>query len=406
MKLYKVHQKLNVNPLADVEAEVRRQLDGLTLKIKPGAQIAITAGSRGISNIAPITRAIGDWCKDQGAQPFLFPSMGSHNGATAEGQRSMIESLGLTEAAMGMPIRASMDVVELGEVSSGKVYMDKHAYESDGVIVANRIKLHTCFAGPVQSGLLKMMVVGMGKIKSATTFHSAPDDLMKEMVVEMGQLIIESGKLLAGLAILEDGNDQTAEIHGLRPEDIVETEPQLVKKHREYFPALPVDDLNVLIVGEIGKVYSGTGFDTNVIGFRGNKECEDLGKPNIKILAALDLAAKSQGNALGVGLADFITQRLRDKIDEKKTLINTLATGLMHRAHIPATLADDRELVETIADRFGPHRWIFIPNTLHLETIYVSEDFVDELLKNPSCDVESTPCDLTYRNGEMQLSFD
>ena len=405
MKLYRVHQKLNVNPLADVVAEVRRQLGGLNLEIKRGAQIAITAGSRGISNIAPITRAIGDWCKDQGAQPFLFPSMGSHNGATAEGQRSMIESLGLTEAAMDMPIRASMDVVKLGEVSSGKVYMDKIAYESDGVIVANRIKLHTCFAGPVQSGLLKMMVVGMGKIKSATTFHSAPDLLMKEMVVEMGQVIIDSGKLLAGLAILEDGNDQTADIHGLRPEEIVEREPQLVKKHREYFPSLPVDQLNILVVSEIGKVYSGTGFDTNVIGYRGNKECEDLDKPNIRILAALDLAAKSQGNALGVGLADFITQRLRNKIDEKKSLINTLTTGLMHRAHIPATLADDRELVETIESRFGSQRWMFIPNTLHLETFYVTQDLVDELDEHPRCQVESTPINLSFEKGLLQLSF-
>ncbi len=170
----------------------------------------------------------------------------------------MIESLGITEPAMEMPIRSSMEVVQLAEVDSGPVFMDRHCYEASGVLVLNRVKLHTCFSGPVQSGLTKMMVVGMGKIRSAQTFHSTPTALMKDMLLEMGQAVLDTGKIWAGLAILEDGFDQTAELHALAPHEILTREPELLARHRHYFPELPVDKLNVLIVDEIGKTYSGT----------------------------------------------------------------------------------------------------------------------------------------------------
>src|SRR5262249_38634254 len=307
-------------PIADVSAAVHAALDKLNLKV-PQGDVGITAGSRGISNIAAITKAAGDWLRAHGARPFLFPAMGSHNGGTAEGQRAMIESLGMTEAAMGMPIRASMDVVKLGDVSTGRfsnnaVWMDRNAFDSAGVLVLNRVKLHTCFAGPVQSGLTKMMVVGMGKIPSAETFHSAPTPQMKDMLLEMGQVVLDSAKIFAGFAILEDGFDNTAELHALAPNDILTREPQLLERHRHYFPRLPLDDIGVLVVDEIGKTFSGTGMDTNVIGYRGVRDGEDVTKPYIHAIAALNLAQASQGNAIGVGLADFITRRLRDAIDE------------------------------------------------------------------------------------------
>ena len=298
---------------------MHRQLDSLGLD-PPGGDVAITAGSRGIDNLVAITKAAGDWLRQRGATPFLTPCMGSHNGATADGQRAMVESLGLTEEATGMEIRASMDVVKVGEVATGEVWMDRHAYESAGVLVLNRIKLHTCFSGPVQSGLTKMMVVGMGKIKSAETFHAAPTATMKEMLMEMGACVVDSGRIFAGLAILEDGFDRTAELHALPPEKILASEPDLLERHRHYFPTLPVDDLNVLVVDEIGKTYSGTGMDTNVIGYRGIIDYEDLEKPRIKTIAALNLAEASKGNAIGVGLADFTTRRLREAIDEEKNL--------------------------------------------------------------------------------------
>jgi hypothetical protein len=404
MKLLRVRQKLVSNPLADVPAAVHAALDRLQLDV-PQGEVGITAGSRGIANIAAITRAAGDWLRQHGARPFLFPAMGSHNGGTAAGQRAMIESLGMTEQAMGMPIRCSMDIEKLGTVTTGNIWMDRHAFESAGVLVVNRIKLHTCFSGPVQSGLLKMMVVGMGKIPSATTFHSAPTPTMKDMLLEMGQVVLDSGKIWAGLAILEDGYDQTAELHALAPEEILAREPQLLDRHRQYFPRLPLEEINVLVVDAIGKTYSGTGMDTNVIGFRGVRDGEDLTSPRIHVIAALSLAEASQGNAIGVGLADFITRRLRDAIDEHKTFVNTFTTGHMGRSKIPMTFESDEELVEQLSGRYGESRWLFIPNTLHLDTLYASEDLRDELAAHPLCTLDPQPVELTFSGGRQQLLF-
>jgi hypothetical protein len=250
-----------------------------------------------------------------------------------------------------------------------------------------------------------MMVVGMGKIKSAETFHRTPTPKKNEMIVEMGKLILDSGKILAGVAVLEDGYDETAEIHALRPEEVPHKEPQLLERHRHYFPRLPADEINVLVVDSMGKTYSGTGMDTNVIGHRGIKGFEDLEKPRINAIAALSLAGESQGNAFGVGLADFITRRLRDAIDEEKTFINVFTTGDMERAKIPATLADDEVLVRRLGERFGTQRWIFIPNTLHLDELYVSEDLREELEAHPLCVVDPTPVELSFMEGRHRLAF-
>ena len=402
MNVYRVDQKLESNPLVDIEAEVFRQLDALGLK-PPRGRIAITAGSRGIDNIVRITKAVGDWLRANGAEPFLVPCMGSHNGATAEGQRQMIESLGLTESAAGLEIRASMDVVKIGTVSSGDVWMDRHCHEADGVLVLNRIKLHTCFSGPVQSGLTKMMVVGMGKIRSAETFHSAPTPAMKDMLLEMGSMIVGSGKIFCGLAVLEDGYDRTAELHAIAPGEILAREPALLERHRHYFPALPCDDLRVLVVGEIGKTFSGTGMDTNVIGRRGISGYEDLDRPRIAVIAALGISEASYGIAIGVGLADFITRRLRDSIDEKKTFLNVYTTGEMRRMAIPCTLSDDEEVVDRIRERYGDSGWMLVPNTLHLETLYCSEDIADELRVSGRCSVASSPVPLVFREGRLAL---
>jgi hypothetical protein len=402
MEVFQVDQQLVSAPLQNIAHEVYRALDKMG-KEPPQGEVAITAGSRGISNLVAITKAAGDWLREHGAKPFLVPAMGSHNGATAAGQQKMVESLGLTPATTGLEIRSSMDCVKLGTVDSGDVWMDRHCYESTGVLVLNRIKLHTCFSGPVQSGLSKMMVVGMGKIHSAETFHSARPDRMPRILEEMGSLLIQSGKIFAGLALLEDGFDATAEIHALSGENILKEEPALLQRHRHYFPSLPTDELNVLIVDEIGKTFSGTGMDTNVIGRRGVHGFEDLTRPRINTIATLGLAPQAQGNALGVGLSDFITRRLRDSIDEKKTFINAFTTGDMQRMAIPCTLKDDEELIEKIRERFGNNRWMFIPNTLHLEKIFVSEDLAKELQGHPRCRVSPTPTPLSFSNGRLSL---
>ena len=405
MEVHQVHQKLISNPLTDLESRVYRELDSLGLP-PPGGEVAITAGSRGIDNIVAITRAAGNWLRKNGAIPFLAPCMGSHNGATSEGQLAMVRSLGLTEEATGMEIRSSMEVVQIGEVETGKVWMDRHCFEASGVLVLNRIKLHTCFSGPVQSGLTKMMVVGMGKIKSAETFHSAPTPTMKDMLLEMGECVINSGKIYGGLALLEDGFDRTAEVHAVRPEDILNREPALLERHRSYFPSLPVDELNVLIVSEIGKTFSGTGMDTNVIGYRGVNGYEDLIRPRIQAIGALALSPASQGNAIGVGLADFITRRLRDSIDEQKTFTNVFTTGDMRRMAIPCTLKDEQEVVWRMSERYGEQRWMFIPNTLHLETLFVSSDLARELADNENCEVRPDTIALDFDSeGRHRLEF-
>jgi hypothetical protein len=404
MRLLRVHQNLVSNPLEDVVAEVRAQLDALELAV-PQGDVAITSGSRGITNIATITKAAGDWLREHGANPFVFPAMGSHNGATGQGQRSMVESLGITEEAMGMPIRASMECVKIGSVATGDVWMDRFAYESAGVLVLNRVKLHTCFSGTLQSGLIKMMVVGMGKIRSAETFHAAPTSQMRDMLLEMGPVILNSGKIWAGVTILEDGFDQTAELQAVPADKILEIEPRLVEKHRSYFPRLPIDDLNVLIVDEIGKTYSGTGMDTNVIGYRGVKGHEDLEKPDIRVIGILNLAEKSQGNAIGLGLADFCTQRLRDAMNEEKTFINVYTTGDMQRIKIPATLPDDKVLIEKIEARYSSKRWMFIPNTLHLGELFVTEDLRQEIEAHPLCEIDPSPIELTFKGGRHELVF-
>ncbi|MEQ8849637.1 hypothetical protein [Botrimarina sp.] len=403
MKFYKVRQKLVSSPITDVTAEVRRRLDAIGPP--PQGPVAVTVGSRGISNLVEITRACGDWLRDHGAEPFVVPSMGSHNGATAEGQREMVESLGCTEQATGMPIRSSMECVKVGEVPTGHVWMDRHCYESAGVLVVNRVKLHTCFAGPVQSGLTKMMVVGMGKIRSAETFHSTPTPQMKDMLLQMGKLLVDSGKVWAGLAILEDGYDRTAELHAIPAAEILQKEPRLLEKHREYFPTLPMDAVNVLIVNQIGKTFSGTGMDPNVVGRRGTS-VEDVEKPQVNVIACLELVAASKGNAIGVGLADFITRRLRDAIDEHKTFVNVYTTGDMQRGKIPATLADDADVFEKIRTRYGDSRWAVIPNTLHLDQMWVTEELAEELRGHERCEVEGNGVELAFSNGRHNLAFE
>ena len=405
MDLYHVRQQLVSNPIADIPAAVHAALDTLDRPV-PQGRVAITAGSRGICNIAAITRAAGDWLRSHGAEPFLIPSMGSHNGATAEGQRAMVESLGMTEQAMGMPIRSSMDVVEIGETFTGPITVDRNCYESDGVLVLNRIKLHTCFVGPIQSGLMKMMTIGMGKINGARTFHKVPTEQKADAIIALGEAIIGTGKIFAGLGILEDGYDQTAELHALAPEQFLQEEPKLLDRYtNHYFPQLPVDELDVLIVDEIGKTYSGLGMDPNVIGRRGIEGVADFPRPRIGSIAALELIAASQGNALGFGLGDCITQRLHDAIDFEKTRINAETTGDMDRIRMCHVAADDQDAFDWCRERSGTDRWLVVPNTLHLGSMFASEGLVEELAQHPKCTVEKTAVEPEFVNGRLRLGF-
>jgi hypothetical protein len=228
---------------------------------------------------------------------------------------------------------------------------------------------------------------------------------MKNMLQEMGQVVLDSGKIWAGLAILEDGYDETAELHALRPGEISQREQELLQRHRSYFPRLPLDELNVLVVDTIGKNFSGTGMDTNVLGYRGVRDGEDLTKPFIHVIAALRLSPESQGNAIGVGLADFITRPLRDAIDEQKTFLNSFTTGHMGRVKIPVSFHDDEELFTRLSDRYGEDGWMVIPNTLQLGTLYASPNLREALAANPICTIEPESFEVGFSNGRHQLSF-
>ncbi|MEN1681888.1 MAG: DUF2088 domain-containing protein [Planctomycetota bacterium] len=381
--LHAIHRNLSAAAIEDVPSEVHRQLDQLGVD-PPRGPMAITAGSRGVANMAAILRAAGEWLRARGSEPFVIPSMGSHNGATAEGQRAMLEGLGMTEAALGMPIRSSMETVTIGEVATGPITMDRFAHESAGVLVVNRVKRHTGFGGPpfgghCESGLAKMMTVGLGKIEAARTFHAASTTDKPNVIREMAERVVATGKLWAGLAILEDALDQTAELHALPAGEILSREPELLARHAErYFVGLPVDELNVLIIDQIGKNFSGTGMDTNVIGRRGLSDAPDLESPRIGSIAALSLSPESQGNAVGVGLADVVTQRLADAVNHEKTRLNAETAGAPNKAVLPLVLPDEDAVLAWLLERHGPTRWMRIANTLELERVWLSEDLLAE----------------------------
>ena len=405
MKLQHVTQRLTSSPLADIPSAVAESLDRLASRV-PQGPVAITGGSRGICNLEAITRAAGEWLRSQGAEPFLVPCMGSHNGATAEGQRTMLESLGLTEQAIDMPIRATMQTVKVGQLATGPIVIGRHCDQAAGILVINRIKLHTAFSGPPESGLMKMMAVGMGKIDGARTFHAIPTADKATALIEMAQAILATDKVIGGLGILEDGYDQTAELHALAPEEIVAREPELLEHYRQhYFPRLPVDELDVLVIDQIGKTYSGVGLDPNVVGRRGLAGVPDFATPKIKTIAALELSKDSQGNALGFGLCDTITQRLHDAIDFEKTRINAETSGELARIAPCHIAADDRAVFDWCRQRSGDSRWMVIPNTLHLDSIWASKLLCDELRAHPRCEADGVAQEPRFVAGRHQLAF-
>ena len=383
MQLIPIQQQLKSSPLADLPAAVGQQLDSLSFD-PPQGPVAITAGSRGIANIATILRACGEWLRLHGADPFVVPAMGSHNGGTANGQTAILAALGITEATLNMAIRSSMETVQVGAVPAGPVYMDRLAHEAAGVLIVNRVKLHTSFGGPpygkhCESGVAKMLTVGLGKTDGAVVFHQASTAEKPPILSALAEQILATEKIFAGLAILEDGYDQTAELHALPPDKLLAREAELLAHYElTYFPRLPVDDLNVLVIEQIGKNFSGTGMDTNVIGRRGLSDAPDPATPSINAIAALDLSRESCGNAIGVGLADVVTQRLADATDHAKTQLNARTAGGPKKGELPLVLPDDESVIAWLRENYGESRWMRIPNTLRLDRLHVSKDLLNE----------------------------
>ena len=412
-KVVKVRQDFPRPRVEDVEEALREQCEReeIRSRIEPGMQVAITAGSRGISGIDNILRSLVQILKDTGATPFIIPAMGSHGGATAEGQVEILSSLGVTEESVGAEIRSSMEVVELGETESGvPVYMDRIASEADGVVIVGRIKQHTDFRSDVESGLLKMSAIGLGKHAQALALHAHGVEGIRDYMVEAGKKVFESGKVLFGIGIVENAYEETAMVEAIPPERVVEREAELLKESAKLMPKLPVSDMDVLFVDELGKNFSGTGMDTNVVGRFRILGVEDPESPEAKYLIVSDVSEASHGNALGVGLADFTTQRLFEKIDYKAMYQNVLTSTFPERAKIPMILASDREALEAaIRCNWGIEpedtRFVRIPNTLHLRYAYLSENLLDEAIANGNVEVVGDAAEMEFDEDGYFTSF-
>ncbi len=375
--------------IADVPAAVRGALEELAVGDLRGRRIAVTAGSRGIRDIVPVLATVTAWIVERGGTPVIVAAMGSHGGGTEDGQRRLLAHLGITPESAGAPILTSMETVELGRTPHGlAAYCDRNAAACDGIIVVNRVKPHTAFAQPFGSGLLKMIAVGLGKVPAAAQIHRQGPAEMGAAITALAAVAIGTGKILGGLAIIENAYDETARIAAVRPAAMPAAEATLFGEARALMPALPVHALDVLIVDEIGKNYSGTGMDVNVIGRWRLPGLSEPDRPSIQRIVALALSAESEGNAQGVGLADVVTRRLVDAIDPVATYVNTLVSTYVQRAFVPVTMPTDRDAIEAALASLnlsdpGAARIMHIPNTLHLEACEASESLIPELRSHP-----------------------
>ena len=403
-RVVRVRQSFPRPHVGDVEAALREEIgrDEIASRVRPGMEIALTAGSRGIAGIDAILRSLVAILKEMGAEPFVVPAMGRHGGATAEGQVEILRSLGVTEESCGAPVRSSMDVVRLGETARGvPVYMDRLAHESDGVVVVNRIKAHTDFRGPIESGLLKMASIGLGKHKQALALHGHGVTGIRDFMVEVGREVVDSGKVLFGVATVENAYDEPAYLEAIPPQEIPRREEKLLEEYKKLMPELPVAAMDVLFVDTLGKNYSGTGMDTNVVGRFRIPGVEEPARPEAKYVVVGDVSEESHGNALGVGLADLTTRRLFEKLDLGAMNANVLTSTFLERAKIPPVVENDRAAIEAaVRCNWGvaarETRFVRIPNTLHLQSLYVSENLVEEVLQHPGAEIVSEPGDLLF----------
>jgi len=371
----------------DVCAAVHREFSRMlaSVKIRPGARVGVTVGSRGIHDIARIARALVDRLKEAGAAPFIFPAMGSHGGATAEGQAAVLRHYGVTEDSMGCPIISSLETVSLGQSAEGiPVFLDRHAAGADHVVVLNRVKPHTEFKGRIESGLSKMLLIGMGKCEGARIYHRAFADFGFDRIVEsVMPIVLEKARVLFGLAIIENGYDETAQLRALLPAEMLDQERLLLVKAKDLAPALPFDEIDVLIVDEMGKNISGAGLDTNVIGRFYNLVAHEPPRPRIKRIYVRDITPQSMGNATGIGLADFVHRRIVEKMDPAATRANTLTASNPEKARIPIACDSDREALKYCFETIGltppeKARVVRIQNTLRLDVLQVSSALIEQ----------------------------
>jgi hypothetical protein len=398
-RLLLTRQSFPDHSIPDIPAEIERQLggSGFAARVQPGARIAIGVGSRGIHNIATIVRSVVRYWREQGMLPFIFPAMGSHGAASAEGQTAVLAHYGITEAAMGCPIVSHLDVVSLGKTADGiEAFMDKTAYNSDGVMLVGRVKWHTDFDGKIESGLFKMMAIGLGKFAGAQRYHAYAYRLGLEHVIRsVGRQVLGSGKILGGLAILEDANHNTAKLDAVPVEHMEQREEAnlaLVKSWMAHVPA----DLDVLILDEIGKNISGAGMDTKVVNRHVNGEYNPWpGVPHFERVFVRDLSELTYNSGVGLGMADVVTDRLVNRIDWKPTWVNSLTANTPAAIRTPIHFPTDRECLERIAPTVGKldldevtYGWI--RNTMELGRVALSENLRPVVERNPDLQIEAT----------------
>jgi len=386
-----IRQQLYSHPIQDIPAAIAQEMDriGLKSRVRPGETIAVTAGSRGISNIALITREVVRHLRSVGVRPFVFPAMGSHGGATPEGQMQVLESIGITKDTVEALIISTMETEQIGETPGGiPAYMNRPPLEADGVVAINRIKRHTDFTGKTESGLLKMVAIGMGKRAQAEAVHAFGTYGLREIIPQVARVTLGTGKIRFGLGILEDGYDQTSELVAVLPEEMEPVEQRLLKKVKRHFPRLPFDEIDILIVERMGKEISGAGMDPNIMGRVCIQGENWVRRPKVHTLLVLDLTEATHGNGVGVGFADFTVKRLVDKIDWHITLTNALVSGFLDRMKLPIVLSDDKAALEACVDhnrRKRPQdlRIVRIKDTLHIEEMSVSEPLLEEAARHP-----------------------
>ncbi|GIP32877.1 lactate racemase domain-containing protein [Paenibacillus sp. J2TS4] len=401
-RMVRIRQKFDrsvvENPQRKLEEELAKP--GAVDAIKPGQQVAVAVGSRGVANIGLFTRTTIDAIKAAGAHPFIVPCMGSHGGATAEGQKEVLEHLGVTEEAMGAPIRSSMEVVQIDQLSNGlPVYVDKYAYEADAIVVINRVKPHTAFRGPIESGIMKMISIGLGKQKGAEACHQLGFKYMAENVPAMAEIMIDKLPILFGVALVENAYDETCRIEVLPAAAIREREEQLLVEAKERLPKILFEQIDVLLIDYIGKNISGDGMDPNVTGRYPTPYAE--GGPEVSKMVVFDLTPETKGNANGVGTADFTTQRLVDKTDLKATYANGLTSTVCAPTKIATTLSNQREAIKAAVKTcnildYTKCRMVRIQDTLHLGEIEISVNLLEEARNHPDIEILTEPYELKF----------
>ncbi len=381
----RVHVRLDEPFLLDVAARVDEALAGCGVRLTPDTDVAIAVGSRGITDLAVVVGRVAAWVGAQGARPFLVSAMGSHGGATAEGQRAVIEGYGLTKATLGFELRSSMEVIELPRDDCPlPVFTDAEASQASATIVVNRVKPHTDFHGPYESGLVKMTAIGLGNRVQAELLHAHGTRGLRELTPRVAHQVLTHGNVALGVAIVENALEQTMAVEAVPAEKILDAEPRLLDLARAHLPCLPVDELDVLVVDRMGKDISGVGMDTNVIGRIMIHGEPDAPRPRITMIACHELTGASHGNACGMGLADVITKAFADAIDNEVTRTNIITSGFLLRGKLPLVADDDRHAWELCLRGAGvvdptSVRAMRIVDTLHCADAWVSDALLPEV---------------------------